>query len=369
MKEKDIISVLIPDGENPLLFNVLNCLSLADEVEVYVMSSSQNSPYKFSRFVKKFSHHPIPKNDLEWIENINNELHKYNVDKVLPIFEKGLEILIRHRDLIPKEKLVELPSMQSFKTALNKGLLMRFMDENKIQTSNSIVVKPGERFVSNGKIKYPVLAKPTLDSGGGEGIEKLYNEEEVEAFFKKNKFYKDYLVEEFIEGYDLCCNVLCNDGEILAHTIHKGLMKGQKVFGPSVGLEFLYNDDVLELTAHLMKALKWNGVANLDLRYDQVSKRFKIIEINPRFWYNVDASAVFGVNFPHLYLMSSLGYCIEFGSYETKKYLNINGIMKRVKSNPFSLFNLKSTFKNSQLRFALRDPLPLLSRIFAKSKT
>nr|WP_246454619.1 ATP-grasp domain-containing protein [Hyunsoonleella aquatilis] len=242
------------------------------------------------------------------------------------------------------------------------------MQKNHIQTSNSIIVKPGEQFVSNGRIAFPVLAKPTLDSGGGEGIEKFRREEEVIAFFKSNKFHIDYLVEEFIEGYDLCCNVLCGEGEIIAYTVHKGLMKGQKVFGPSVGLEFLYNQEVLELATKLMKALKWSGVANLDLRYDQISKKFRIIEMNPRFWYNVDASAVFGVNFPNLYLMTSLGRTVKIEDYKTKKYLNINGITKRLKSDPLFVFNFKSLVINSQLRFAFRDPMPLLARIFMKPK-
>ena len=55
-------------------------------------------------------------------------------------------------------------------------------------------------------------------------------------------------------------------------------------------------------------------------------------------------------------------------NYKQSKYLNINGVVKSLKQNPLFLFNVKSIFKNSQVRFALKDPLPLLARPFIKSE-
>jgi predicted ATP-grasp superfamily ATP-dependent carboligase len=53
---------------------------------------------------------------------------------------------------------------------------------------------------------------------------------------------------------------------------------------------------LIEAIKKIMKSLDWSGVANIDCRYDEKEEIFKIIEINTRYWINVDASAIANVN-------------------------------------------------------------------------
>ena len=81
----------------------------------------------------------------------------------------------------------------------------------------------------------------------------------------------------------------------------------------------------MEITKKLMKSLNWSGVANIDWRYDENNKVFKIIEINTRFWLSTDASSIAGVNFPYLYCLSSLGNEIKLQKTESISYLSLEG--------------------------------------------
>jgi D-aspartate ligase len=365
--EKMNFSVLIPDGESPLLFNLLNCFSQVKGVDVYVMSNLEHSSFKVSSRIKKYIYNPKTNTETDWVSNINKEVSRFNIDVVLPIDENGIRILIKHKNLIPNNKLVALASYENFNIAINKGVLTAYMNKTQIQKSNNVVVKPGGLF-DDEKIKFPVLIKPTVNSGGGVGITKFYSREELEKYFINNKFEIDYLVEEYLSGYNICCNVFCIEGTILASTIHKGLMKGNREFGPSVGLEFLYEDDLYQIIKTLMKSLNWSGVANIDLIYEEIAKEFRVIEINPRVWYNVEASALAGVNFPYLQCLHHLSIDFEKPKYNFVKYLNLNGVLKCIKSNKFSMLSFKVLFKNGQLPFVLKDPLPMVYQVFSKLK-
>ena len=69
--------------------------------------------------------------------------------------------------------------------------------------------------------------------------------QECKMFFSKNKFDYGYLIEEYITGYDVGCNVLCDKGVILAHTIQKGNLFEQAPFSPQIGLDFFATNERL----------------------------------------------------------------------------------------------------------------------------
>ena len=64
---------------------------------------------------------------------------------------------------------------------------------------------------------------------------------------------------------------------------------------------------MLETTARLVKALRWSGIANFDLRRDARDGRIRVIEINPRYWSSMLGSCASGVHFPHLACLAALG--------------------------------------------------------------
>ena len=132
-----------------------------------------------------------------------------------------------------------------------------------------------------------------------------------------------------------------------------------------MGIQFLYNDQVYKLIENLIKSLNWTGVAHIDLRYDDVEKNFKVIEINPRFWASIEASKEVGVNFPYLYCLTSLGIKYNIPKYKFEKYANNRGIMKVIKSK-FS-FNNKIEFpENSTIQNDLLDPFPKIMKYISK---
>lgn len=363
-------SVLIPDGESTYLMLVLNCLSLVKNIRVHVMSNKKYIALRYSNRISSFSYYPRTNDDSIWISNINKELTKYKIDVLLPVFNKGIMSLNTNKNLLSNESvLVALPPLSSLNTALNKKFLSEHMKERSINGPKSISIKPEELDnIDKVNFKFPCLIKPTVDTGGGIGIQKINSKEELIHYIKNKNPVNSIFLQEYINGFDLGCNVLCSKGEILAATIQKGNLYNNIPYSPQIGLEFIKEEKVLELAQKLMKSLNWSGVANIDMIYDQEKELAHILEINPRYWLTIDASAIAGVNFPYLYCLNALGINFEIPAYKELQYLNLKGLVQSIRKSPLLLFNFKFIWNNTPFKFAMKDPIPMIYHFIWRTK-
>jgi D-aspartate ligase len=368
MSLKNYISVLIPDGESHILIYVVNCLAQIKTVKIFVMSNKKNNPMRYSRHVHKFSYYKKTNSDLDWINNINTETRKYNIDVIMPIFEDGIRTIIKHKQLLSfSNKLGVLPSLDNFSTAINKGLLVKHLERNKIPYPKSILKKSGESCDTN-LVEFPVIVKPLEGFGGGKGIYVFNNEKDLKNHFATNKTDCAYILQEYINGYDIDCSVLCKDGSIEAFTIQKGTMFGKSEFAPQIGLQFLCEQELYKVVEKLMKSLDWSGVAHIDLRFAENDKQFKVIEVNTRFWVSLEASLIAGVNFPYLYCLISLNKNFQKPNYKYVNYLSLKGLIKTIKKDKRFILDTGFIIKNTGLKFALKDPLPMIYKFVSRTK-
>ena len=315
------ISVLIPDGESDmtLVLQLVHCLSLNKKIKVYIMSSRKHNFLKFSRFVKGYYYFEY-ENDISWIANIDQLAEKHNIDFIMPVYEYGIHRILKHEEkLRHSDKLCLLPKLDNFESARNKGLLYNHMIKKDLKTLD---------------MDFPLIAKPVTGHSGGKGIKILENKHELFNYFNLYRFDCDIILQRVIEGFDVSCNVLCKDGEILIHTLQKSLSTNTNL-KPLTGFNFFEDKVLINELKKLMKSLNWQGVANIDVRYDEENHSYKFLEINPRFWFNVDASAKANINFPLSYLALSLNEEVSIKTVRPMVYFNLKGIIKKVLKNPF----------------------------------
>ena len=363
-------SVLVLEDKINLYVFVVHCLSQIKNIDIYILSNKEGCEIKYSRKIKNYSLYPKASNEIEWLSNIDNEVDKHDIDIIMPVNEYEIETLIKYKDQLKnRNKLVIMPNLENYYKANDKGLLAEHLVKHQILTPKSILIKAGEKFDGIKNLSFPILTKPTLGFYGGEGIFKFNNIEDLNLHLNSKNLYYDILIEEYIEGYDIDCSVLCKKGKILAFTIQKGIVDNISDFAPKVGLEFLFREDLFITVEKLMETLNWSGVAHLDMRYDENDKKFKVIEINPRYWLTTEASEIVGVNFPFLHCLASLNIDFETPRYKQIKYLNLKGLSKEVKANKWFLLKLKFIFCNTSIKYYLRDPLPLIYIMFNKIKS
>lgn len=366
MVDKEI-SVLIPDGENYLLKSVVNGLASVRGrgVKVYVISNKKNSSMRYSKYVYRYTYFPKTDSELDWIDRINKKIEKYDIDVIMPVWETGVKALVTHKEkILYKDKVCLLPSLKDLNIAGNKVLLSRHLQSNRLPYPKSIPLDSVDQLDNVDGLKFPVLIKPKEGFGGGHGIRIFKTKKDIKHYLIEKKIDYSCLLQEYIDGYDIDCSVLCKEGSILAFTIQKGNMYDSRNFSPPIGLDFLFESELYNVVEKLMKSLNWSGVAHIDMRFDQNTKQFIVIEINTRYWGSLDASILAGVNFPYLHYLASCGHAFIKPTYQFIKYLSIHGLIKMIKQNVWFLFRVGFIFNNTPLKFALADPLPMIYRIF-----
>mgnify|MGYP001826466706 CR=1 FL=1 len=357
------ISVLIPDGEDNMLLNVVYSLSLQSNITIYVLSSSKNHYMKSSKFIEKYIFKEET-DEREWVDTINELVERYNIDLIIPVFEIGFRKLIKNKTFLRhEEKLCLLPSLENFDIARNKYSLYEHMLSNHIPSPKSFVSTDGN-FNNSKKLAVPLIAKPVVGFNAGRGVKLIFSQNDAVEYLEKNSYGCAILFQEHIEGFDISCNVICENGNVLAYTMQKrSNVTDKKNRSYQLGFNFINDAQLLSIIEKLMKSLNWSGVANIDCRYDVNDREFKVIEVNPRFWVNTELSALYGVNFPYLYCLSSLNQELKtYGSYSKSTFLSLKGLVIYLKQNPFYLVKLRYLWTHSPVRFVIKDPLVTINK-------
>jgi len=351
------ISILIPDGESPFAFHVLNCLSKIKNIEVHFLSREKVTLTKYSK--KTASFHFLPSHQT-LLQGVKQVCEKRKIDLCLPVDTEGIYYFSKYQEQVNEfTKLLLIQPAKELMRVSDKKQFSDYLQEKQLSHPPTITTPMQfEKEIQN--FSFPVLVKPRL-AGNGEGIIKLLDIEELATYMKQNtNFFEEFLIQEYIEGEDIDCSVLCKDGKILANTIQKGLSRNAKAYKPAEIIEFVHHSEVFETATKLMSSLQWNGIAHIDMRIRKFDGAVQIIEMNPRFWGSIEGSLYVGVNFPYLTCLASLGEEFSKPEFRESKYMSALAAIKRIlRGKPAVNF-----FQETNWLSYLKDPMPVLVKMF-----
>jgi hypothetical protein len=301
------ISVLIPDADDWIGLRVAYCLNSAGEVSVHGLSRRESWPFRLSNLFRSFDH----SGEFElssWLARIDEIVARRGVDVVLPVSSFGIRALSEHGSMLGcADRLVHLPEPHVFDEATNKSALADVLTASGIPQPTTVVVAAGApRPEGLSSLTFPVLAKPPL-AGSGDGIRRFESPKELDLFLASEGWDHDWVVQEFIEGSDLCANVLCQNGQIIASTVQHAIAPSSVPFAPAPTVEFIPDSSAMSVVAKLIERLHWSGVAHIDMRLGAQDEAPRVLELNGRYWLSVLGSLQAGVNFPILACEAVLG--------------------------------------------------------------
>lgn len=363
---KENISILIPDGEHPLSIRVVQCLSEVKDVKIFILAANKYASIRFSRHVTKFIYYEKSDGLEDWLSNLNYLVRKYNIDVIMPVFQDTIKGFIANKSLLEGvDKMLIPSSLEQFNNAKNKWYLHKQLEELGIPSPRSCDVDDPEfepERISH--MDFPVLIKPKYEMvGSGKGIIRFNTRKELETYLEQNNSISQVMLQEYFPGLDLGCNVICRNGDILAYTVQLGTLFEENEFAPQIGLKMIYEENVRFAVTRLMKALQWTGVAHIDFHYNPESKKFVVLEINPRYWHTLLASTFSGVNFPWLYCQTVLGRSFEMPGYKKIEYLELKGLYKKVLDNPLYLLKFRTIWRVSPIKYFIKDPVMAVNQL------
>jgi glutathione synthase/RimK-type ligase-like ATP-grasp enzyme len=318
-----MISVLIPDCDEWLSLPVAYCLKVSRQIVVHGLSRRRSRPLRLSRLFASFE--DIKEYELpSWLTRIDEIVAREGVDVVMPASSAGIRALSVHRQRLScAEKLVWLPEAHAFDVATNKARLADLLADTDLPRPRTAVVpgvSPKPEILS--ALTFPVLAKPPLSSGGA-GIRRFEHLRELNQFLSDRSDLQDWIIQEYVQGTDLCVNLLCQNGRILASTVQHAITPPSAPYA-SIGAGFHFTDDALaiDIARRLVEKLGWSGVANIDMRLDAKRALPLVLEVNGRYWNSLLGSLHAGVNFPLLACEALLGRSLSNRRPAHVRYFN-----------------------------------------------
>jgi D-aspartate ligase len=360
------INVLIPDCDSGHTMAVVRCLKEYPHIILHGCAHDGNNPFRISRFTKSFS--LITETAKEaYVEQVNAIIKDKKIDVILPISEGTYRFFSGNRAYFEDHtRLATMASTEILEIATNKYNLGKFCELHQVPSPRTEYLDAYRK--DNKALQLPLIAKPERGSGGN-NVYHIVEETDFAAIIPTS-FDKEgnYIVQEYIDGYDIDMSLLAKNGEILAFTIQKGLIKRSNRFAASAGLEFLVNDGVYQSVSKLVSELKFSGIAHVDLRFDKNSGEFKIIEINARYWGSLIASCLAGVNFPYLHILSSMDEEIPASSFSPIQYMDFLTAVKSTKNSLFSRQKRGFRWQDTDYSFFLSDPIAEVYNAWKRSR-
>ncbi|MEM5847362.1 MAG: ATP-grasp domain-containing protein [Candidatus Aenigmatarchaeota archaeon] len=235
---------------------------------------------------------------------------KNEYDLIIPAGEEDSIILSKIKNL-PKV----LPPTKSLETVANKITTINLMKKIKVPIPKTWTIKKLEELEElKEKIRYPVIIRPSYYKYHLRPHYVFSKENFTEEYLRYHKKSPFPFVQEVIVGDTYGFFALCKNGKILQCFAHKRIVEQDpKGSGSAICVSSRVYPKMKKYSEKIIKRLKWNGVIMVEFKKDEKDGKFKLIEINGRFWGSLPLAIHAGVDFPYQL------YCLAVG----KKFIAV----------------------------------------------
>lgn len=272
---------------------------------------------------------------------------KYSTPMICPDFrqeeERFLDFLIKLSKAKKSRRSVVIPTSDAAVIVLskNKAILdeyviplvcdwrttKKFINKDKsYEIAKSVGIKVPLTFYPQNEtdlisiasdLNYPCLIKPTQSHAFGQMFKmKLFRVDNFSELVTNYRFFvskgfEKMMIQEEITGEDkhlVTLNTVLNlDSEPLALFMHRRLFQNPPRFGVVSLGESIWEPKIIEPALKLLKAMNFNGIAQVEFKYDPTSGEFNFIEINGRSYLSISLPTACRLNLLYLAYKNAIG--------------------------------------------------------------
>lgn len=164
---------------------------------------------------------------------------------------------------------------------------------------------------------------------------------------------------------------LWNRGDAIVSLVARRTRQYPLNFGrSSTFVETVEQDQVDNLACRFLKSLDYTGVVEVEFKYDQRDRQYKLLDVNGRFWTWCGLGGLAGVDFPYLAWRQALGQTISPGRARTGvawmyTSRDIIAAFQEMFRGTLNVSNYLAGFRQPLVfvNFALDDPLPAIAEL------
>jgi len=166
------------------------------------------------------------------------------------------------------------------------------------------------------ELVYPSLVKARQGCGIGKTIRFAKNFDELLRGYREITLqsstppindFQHLIIQEYIPGQIHDGLFLYEDGLCRLAVSQERVVTYPAQGGTGAVNRTTDNPMILDIGRRLLNELGWHGPAQVEVKFDPRDGKYKLLEINPKFWGTLACSMAAGVNFPEMAVQMALG--------------------------------------------------------------
>jgi len=309
------MKILVTNSLLRKTFDLINILKnrFNDDDIIY---AGDESLKKIRLIYGKVNFHKLSSDDFDLDLNAISEKYKNESIIYFPIEE---DITIKFYNYIKifgiKNFKYKLPTLTTYNLSRDKNKLNIFCESKKISCPKHY----SEIDIKQKNYNLPLILKP-INGSGSKGIKYITSENDL--VFDSIDFKSNFIQELLDNPKDIQAGFfLCNQGEIVSFYSHQRIRTFPDQGGVSVFSKSNLNKEIRKTGSDIIKKLNWSGFIMIEFLQDTITKKYKLIEINPRLWGSILLSEFNNSNFIYSYIKLCKGEGIEEVDVLTNKYI------------------------------------------------
>jgi predicted ATP-grasp superfamily ATP-dependent carboligase len=284
-------AVLVLDSENKNALAAIRSLG-RHGYEVVSGSTRKLTRGRVSKFSSRSVVYPSPFDERRFVLDLLAIVERLGIDVVLPVGDATTRVLSRHKEEVARHVALPVADWDAMEIASDKLATVGF--------AHRIGIPAPRTFDRESDIdRFPVVVKERL----GAGKLRYVNDRGELALVET----ANAVVQEYVPGEGYGFFALFDRGKERAMFMHRRVREYPVTGGASTAAESFYDPVLRDLGLTLLRALNWHGVAMVEFKRDTRDGRYKLMEINPKFWGSLDLSIAAGVDFPSLAVQAAMG--------------------------------------------------------------
>ncbi len=252
----------------------------------------------YSRYCSESYVIPDPeKRERAFMNSLMTLVKSGKYDVLLPVGWHPNYYAAKAKAVLEQYTHVPIASRESMEVAANKDLTMAFA--KKIGVDVPATQQPkneGDVDEICRNAEFPLVIKGSTSAGH---VHYARNSEELKAYYRTIPDPRP-IIQEYVKGYGCGFFALYDHGKCVAAFMHKRIREYPVSGGPSVAARAYYSEELKRQGLKLLDSLKWHGVAMVEFKHDVESGRYRLMEVNPKFWGSLELAIEAGVDFPYL---------------------------------------------------------------------
>jgi predicted ATP-grasp superfamily ATP-dependent carboligase len=289
--------VLISDGSFKHTLAMVRSMGRKD-IYTTVTASTPIAQSFYSKYCTSRCIVPPPSKQPEaFMKAIAALLHKNKHVAYLPVGWYANFYASKYKSLLERYTSVPVADFDSMTIAAYKDKTMSFAEGEGVNIPQTYIIHDEEDLSKIARnLEFPVVIKASTASGS---VYYPNSEEELREYYLRLKD-ESPVVQEYIQGEGYGFFALYDQGECRAHFMHKRIREYPITGGPSVAAQAYYSSSLKKEGMKILDGLHWNGVAMVEFKKDVKDRKFKLMEINPKFWGSLELAISAGIDFPYL---------------------------------------------------------------------